>query len=65
MNNGTAIGKTNEDGTKVETEPYSSQDVMASICKALEIPLSTTFTSKSGRPMKIANSGKIIGGLFS
>ena len=65
MNGGIAIGKTNEDGTRVETEPYTSQDVMASICKALGISLETTFTSKNGRPMKIANSGKVIKELFS
>ena len=65
MNGGIAIGETNKDGTRVETEPYSSQDVMASVCKALDISLGTTFTSKSGRPMKIANSGKVITELFS
>jgi hypothetical protein len=64
MNGGIAVGATNDDGTKVITDPYSSQDVMASVCKALGIPLSTTFTSNSGRPMKIANSGKIIKELF-
>ena len=64
MNGGIAVGATSSDGTKVITDPYSSQDVMASVCKALGISLSTTFTSKSGRPMKIANSGKIIKELF-
>ena len=64
MNGGIAVGETNDDGTKVITDPYSSQDVMASVCKALGIPLSTTFTSNSGRPMKIANSGKVIKELF-
>jgi hypothetical protein len=57
---GIAVGKTNEDGTAVETEPYTSQDVMATVCKALGISLETTFTSNNGRPMKIANSGKVI-----
>ena len=65
MNGGIAIGSTNSDGTRVETDPYSSQDIMASVCKALGISLVTTFTSNNGRPMKIANSGKIITGLFS
>ena len=65
MNGGIAVGETNSDGTRVETEPYTSQDVMASVCKALDISLGTTFTSKSGRPMKIANSGKVITDLFS
>jgi len=64
MKGGIAVGETSDDGTKVESEPYSSQDVMASVCKALGISLQTTFTSNSGRPMKIANSGKIIKNLF-
>jgi hypothetical protein len=62
---GQAIGATSEDGTSVITEPYSSEDLMASVCKALGISLETTYTSKSGRPMKIANSGKIIDGLVA
>lgn len=62
---GIAVGATNEDGTRVATEPYTSQDVMASVCKALGISLETTFTSRSGRPMKIANSGKVIKELFA
>jgi hypothetical protein len=65
MKGGIAVGKTNEDGTRVDTEPYTSQDVMASVCKSLGISLETTFTSKSGRPMKIANSGKVIKELFA
>ena len=65
MKGGIAVGETNADGTKVETEPYTSQDVMASVCKALGISLETTFTSKNGRPMKIANSGKVIKELFA
>jgi uncharacterized protein (DUF1501 family) len=65
MKGGIAVGKTSSDGTNVETEPYSSQDVMASVCKALGISLETQFTSKNGRPMKIANSGKVIKELFA
>lgn len=61
---GQAIGATNEDGTEVVGDPYSSEDLMASVCHALGISLETTFTSKNGRPMKIANSGKLIKGLF-
>jgi uncharacterized protein (DUF1501 family) len=65
MKGGIAVGKTNDDGTAVETEPYTSQDVMATVCKALGISLETTFTSKNGRPMKIANGGKVIKELFA
>ncbi|MCA9149871.1 MAG: DUF1501 domain-containing protein [Planctomycetales bacterium] len=65
MHGGIAVGETNEDGTQVLTEPYSSQDVMATVCRALGISLETTFMSRSGRPMKIANGGKVIQELFA
>ena len=65
MNGGIAVGSTNRDGTLVETEPYTSQDVMATVCRALGISLETVFTSRSGRPMKIANSGRVIRELIS
>ena len=64
LKGGIAVGATNADGTSVDTEPYTSQDVMATICKTLGISLETTFTSKNGRPMKIANGGKVIKELF-
>ncbi len=38
---------------------------MASILQALGISLETTFTSKNNRPMKIANSGRVIKELFA
>ncbi len=38
---------------------------MASVLKSLDVSLNTTFTSNNGRPMKIANSGKVIKELFS
>ncbi len=62
---GIAVGKTNAEATQVESEPYTSQDLMATVCHALGISLETTFTSRSGRPMKIANSGRIIRELFA
>ena len=64
LKGGIAVGQTNSDGTLVETETYSSQDLMATVCRALGISLETTFTSRNGRPMKIANGGKVIGELF-
>ncbi len=65
MKGGIAVGATNQDGTEIVGEPYSSEDLMASVCKSLGIQLETTFQSKSGRPMKIANGGKIITDLFA
>jgi uncharacterized protein (DUF1501 family) len=61
---GAIVGATNEDGTQVTTDPFTSQDLMASVLKSLGISLDTTFTSNNGRPMKIANSGKVIKELF-
>ncbi len=62
---GVVVGETSSDGKEVATEPYTSQDVMASLLKSLDISLETTFTAKNGRPMKIANSGKVIKELFT
>lgn len=60
LKGGITVGKTNEDGTRVEGDTYSSEDLMATVCQSLGISLETTFTSRNGRPMKIANSGKVI-----
>lgn len=65
MKAGIAIGQTNDAGTEVVTKPYASEDLMATVLKSLGVPLETTYTSKSGRPMKIANSGKVIQELFA
>jgi hypothetical protein len=61
---GIVVGETNQDGKEVVSESYSSEDLMASILKSVGISLETTFTSKNGRPMKIANSGRVIKELF-
>ncbi len=65
LKGGIAVGETNEDGTRVVTDPFTSEDVMATVCQALGISLETSFTSRSGRPMKIANGGKVIRELFT
>ncbi len=64
MKGGQAIGQTSEDGTRVEGSSWTSEDLMATICRTMGISLETTFTSNSGRPMKIANSGRVIEELF-
>jgi uncharacterized protein (DUF1501 family) len=62
---GRAIGRTNADGTLIETDPCSSEDLMATVCHALGISLETTYTAKNGRPMKIAGGGRVIEELFA
>ena len=64
LKGGLTVGQTNEDGTMVESKPHSSEDLMATICKALGLSLSTTYTSNNGRPMKIAGGGTPIAELF-
>jgi len=65
LKGGVAVGETSADGTRVETEPYTSQDLMATVLRGMGISLETTFTSNNGRPMKIANSGKVIKDLIA
>jgi hypothetical protein len=62
--NGRVVGETNENGKEIVGNAYTSQDLMASVLRSLGISLETTFTAKNGRPMKIANSGKVITELF-
>lgn len=61
---GVIVGETNEDGKEIVGDSYTSQDLMASVLRSVDISLETTFTSKNGRPMKIANSGRVIKELF-
>ena len=65
LRGGIVVGETNEDGTRVTSEPYTSEDVLATVCQALGVSLETTFTSRNGRPMKIANGGKVIEGVIA
>ncbi len=66
MKGGIAVGKTNADGTQgrdralhlARRDGHASARPWASRSR-------TTFTSKNGRPMKIANSGKVIKELFA
>lgn len=62
---GRAIGETNKDGTEVTTESYSAHDLMATVLHGLGISLEKTYTSNNGRPLKIADGGRVIAGLFA
>ncbi len=65
LKGGQAIGETSSDGSAVESEPFSSEDLMTTVCRGLGISTEKTFTSKNGRPMKIAGGGKIISELVA
>ena len=63
---GQAIGSTSENGTEITSDLiYSSEDLMITICKSLGISTEKSYTAKNGRPMKIANGGKIISELIT
>jgi len=57
LKGGQAIGKTDKDGVGIESQSYLPGDIWATVAHALGIPLDTVYTSKRGRPMKIANGG--------
>ncbi|MEO1495933.1 MAG: DUF1501 domain-containing protein [Planctomycetota bacterium] len=64
LQGGLAIGETSSDGMAVESTPYSSEDLMATVCQALGLSLDRKFTSLNGRPMKIAGGGTPISELI-
>jgi len=65
LKSGIAVGQTDEEGRTVISEPFASEDLMTTVCKALGISLETTYQSRNGRPMKIAGGGKVISDLFA
>ena len=65
LKGGQVVGATDKDGLSVTTAPYSADDVMATILSALDIRLDTTYINKRGRPMSIANGGKVISDLWA
>jgi hypothetical protein len=57
LKGGQAVGATDADGIGIEGKAYLPGDIWATVAKALGIPLDTVYTSKRGRPMRIANGG--------
>ena len=64
LQGGQAIGATDENGTSIVGKSYLPGDVWATVGHALGIPLDKVYTSKRGRPMKIANGGQPIAELI-
>ena len=57
LKGGQAIGETDKDGLAVIGKSYLPGDLWATVGSALGIPGDTVYTSKRGRPMKLANGG--------
>ena len=64
LTGGIAVGATNEDGTRVQGPSHLPGDLWATVAQAIGIPLNTVHTSKTGRPMKLANGGRPIAELI-
>ena len=64
LTGGIAVGATNADGTMVEGPTHLPGDLWATVAQAIGIPLGTVHTSKTGRPMKLANGGRPIAELI-
>jgi hypothetical protein len=63
---GQVIGSTGAKGMEAEVKPISSPDFMATVCKALGIDHTKSYTARGGRPMpKVAKDGKPVGDLFA
>ena len=63
---GQVVGKTGKDGTAVEDRPVPVPDFMATVCKALGIDYTKTYTARNGRPMpKVAKEAKPVTQLFA
>lgn len=62
---GQVIGKTSEDGMRVEDHPVSVHDLLATVCTALGIDFSKQNDSNVGRPIRLVEpSGKPIQGVL-
>jgi hypothetical protein len=55
LKGGQAIGRTSDDGMKVEERPVSVPDLLATVCLALGIDPMTQNVSNVGRPIRIAD----------
>ncbi len=67
LNNGQAIGATDQDGvaTADNSKSYLPGDIWATVAYAMGIPMDTVHTAKNGRPMPLVNGGSPVKELIS
>ncbi len=61
---GQVIGATTSDGTAVDSDPVSVNDLLTTMCQALKIDPRTENMSPLGRPIKIVEDGKVVPNLL-
>ena len=62
---GQVVGASTVDGTGVERDPVSVQDLFTTICKCMQVDPRIENLSPLGRPLKIVDGGSVIEPLFS
>jgi uncharacterized protein (DUF1501 family) len=61
---GRAIGATNAHGEHPESNPVGPEDLAATIYRCLGIDPEYLFTTPEGRPVKVANDGRVLSSLL-
>ncbi|MBX3421306.1 MAG: DUF1501 domain-containing protein [Pirellulaceae bacterium] len=61
---GQVIGSTNARGEEPQSNPVTPNDFLATLYRAMGVPLETQFKDHSGRPVSIVPDGEPIQGLF-
>jgi len=61
---GRVIGKSDARAEKPAEEPHGPEDLAATICSLLGIHPEEEFYTPEGRPVKIANNGRVISKLL-
>lgn len=64
LKGGQVVGASEKRGGDVKERPVTPQDVLATVYRALGIPLDLHFPDASGRPVSIVGAGKPIDELF-
>lgn len=63
---GQVVGKTDAKGNEVSDRPVSAADFMATLCKAVGIDHTKTYTARGNRPMpKVAKEAKVVTQVFA
>ncbi|MBV8318533.1 MAG: DUF1501 domain-containing protein [Planctomycetaceae bacterium] len=62
---GQVIGASSDDGTEVKSRPIAVNDLLCSLCHALEIDPRKENMSPLGRPVKIVDGGHVVRELFA
>jgi hypothetical protein len=65
MKGGQVVGATDKDGVEIVDRELGVMDLIASMTKAMGIPLDTQYTTPNGRPFKVVDGAQPIKELFA